>query len=92
MNQKVEDSSYRVASIDSPDTQPLSSAQTQLAYAPPDRLLFVRDQTLVTQTFDPKAMKTLGDPTPLAERIGTDSGGLATFSISREGTLAYRTG
>ena len=92
MNQKSEDSSYRVASIDSSDTQPLASAQTQLAYAPPDRLLFVRDQTLVTQTFDPKAMKTLGDPTPLAERIGTDSVGLATFSISREGTLAYRTG
>jgi len=92
MSQKIEDSSYRVASIDSPDTQPLASAQTQLAYAPPDRLLFVRDQTLVTQSFDPKAMKTLGDPTPLAERIGTDSVGLATFSISREGTLAYRTG
>jgi Tol biopolymer transport system component len=92
MNQKIEDSSYRVASIDSSDTQPLASAQTQLAYAPPDRLLFVRDQTLVTQRLDPKAMKTLGDPTPLAERIGTDSVGLATFSISREGTLAYRTG
>src|SRR5262249_9372475 len=54
--------------------------------------LFVRDQTLVTQQFDPKAMKTIGDPAPLAERIGTDSVGLATFSISREGTLAYRTG
>ena len=37
-------------------------------------------------------MKTIGDPAPLAERIGTDSVGLATFSISREGTLAYRTG
>ena len=92
MNQKIEDSNYRVASIDSSDTQSLAAAQTQLAYAPPDRLLFVRDQTLVTQKFDPRAMKTLGDPTPLAERIGTDSVGLATFSISREGTLAYRTG
>ncbi len=92
MSQKIEDSSYRVGSIDSSETQTLASAQTQLAYAPPDRLLFVRDQTLVTQKFDPSAMKTLGDPTPLAERIGTDSVGLATFSISREGTLAYRTG
>ena len=92
MGQKTEDSSYRVASIDSSDTQTLAPAQTQLAYSPPDRLLFVRDQTLVTQTFDLKAMKTLGDPTPLAERIGTDGVGLATFSISREGTLAYRTG
>jgi eukaryotic-like serine/threonine-protein kinase len=92
MNSKIEDSSYRVGLLDSTDTQLLASAQTQLAYAPPDRLLFVRDQTLVTQQFDPKAMKTIGDPAPLAERIGTDSVGLATFSISREGTLAYRTG
>ena len=92
MNQKPEDTAYRVGALDSADTQPLASAQTQLAYAPPDRLLFVRDQTLVAQRFDEKAMKTTGDPVPLAERIGTDSVGLATFSISREGTLAYRTG
>jgi Tol biopolymer transport system component len=92
MNAKIEDSNYRIGLLDSTETQSLASAQTQLAYAPPDRLLFVRDQTLVTQAFDPRAMKTVGDPTPLAERIGTDSVGLATFSISREGTLAYRTG
>ena len=92
MNAKIEDSTYRIGVLDSVETQSLAPAQTQLAYAPPDRLLFVRDQTLVTQQFDPKTMKTVGDPTPLAERIGTDSVGLATFSISREGTLAYRTG
>jgi Tol biopolymer transport system component len=92
MTAKIEDSTYRIGLLDSTETQSLAPAQTQLAYAPPDRLLFVRDQTLVTQQFDPKTMKTVGDPTPLAERIGTDSVGLATFSISREGTLAYRTG
>lgn len=92
MNQKPEETTYRIGNLDSTETQALASAQTQLAYAPPDRLLFVRDQTLVAQPFDPKAMKTVGDPVPLAERIGTDSVGLATFSISREGTLAYRTG
>jgi Tol biopolymer transport system component len=63
-----------------------------LAYAPPGYLLFVKDRTLVAQRFDAKAMKTRGEPVPLAEQIGTDAVGLARFSVSRDGVLAYRTG
>ncbi len=63
-----------------------------LTYAPPGYLLFVRDRTLVAQPFDAKAMKTTGEPVPLAEQIGTDAVGLARFSVSRDGVLAYRTG
>ena len=90
--QKPEDNAYRVGSLDSTDTKPLAPAQTLVTYAPPGHLLFVRDKTLVAQPFDPKAIKILGEPFPLAEHIGTDSVGLATFSVSRDGTLAYRTG
>jgi Tol biopolymer transport system component len=63
-----------------------------LAYAPQGYLLFVRDKTLVAQPFDAKALKTTGEPVPLAEQIGTDAVGLARFSVSRDGVLAYRTG
>ena len=83
---------YRVGTLDSDERIDIAASQTQVAYAPPGRLLFVRDGTLVAQPFDPEAMKTTGDPVPLAERIGTDNIGLARFSISREGTLVYRTG
>ena len=48
--------------------------------------------TLVAQPFDAKTLKTTGEPIPLAEQVGTDTVGLARFSVSREGTLAYRTG
>jgi hypothetical protein len=89
---KQEDSAYRVGSLDSTDSKPLAPAQTLVTFAPPGYLLFVRDKTLVAQPFDPKAVKTKGEPIPLAEHIGTDNVGLATFSVSREGTLAYRTG
>jgi eukaryotic-like serine/threonine-protein kinase len=89
---KPEESAYRVGSIDSTDSKPFAPAQTLITYAPPGFLLFVRDKTLVAQRFDPKAVKTKGEPVPLAEHIGTDSVGLATFSVSRDGTLAYRTG
>ncbi len=89
---KPEDSTYRVGSLDSPDSKPFAPAQTLVTYSPPGYLLFVRDKTLVAQPFDSKAVKTKGEPIPLAEHIGTDNVGLATFSVSREGTLAYRTG
>ncbi len=89
---KPEDSTYRVGTIDSAESKPLAPAQTLVTYAPPGYLLFVRDKTLVAQPFDASAFKTKGEPIPLAEHIGTDSVGLATFSVSRDGMLAYRTG
>jgi eukaryotic-like serine/threonine-protein kinase len=92
INQKPEDSGYRIASLDSAETKPFAPAQTMLAYAPQGYLLFVRDKTLVAQPFDAKAIKTTGEPVPLAEQIGTDAVGLARFSVSRDGVLAYRTG
>jgi hypothetical protein len=92
INQKAEDSAYRIGSLDSAETKPFAPAQTMLAYAPPGYLLFAKDRTLMAQPFDPKALKTTGEPVPLAEQIGTDFVGLARFSVSRDGVLAYRTG
>jgi len=90
--QKADDNAYRIGSLDSNETTLLAPAQTLVTYAPPGYLLFVRDKTLVAQPFDAKALKTTGEPVPLAEHIGTDSVGLARFSVSRDGTLVYRTG
>ena len=90
--EKPEDSVYWIASIDSPDKTKLAPAQTLVEYAPPGFLLFVRDRTLVAQPFDASARKITGEPVPLAEKIGTDNVGLARFSVSNNGVLAYRTG
>ena len=90
--QKPEDNAYRIGSLDSKETKAVASAQTLVTFAPPGYLLFVRDKTLVAQPFDANAGKTTGEPIPLAEHIGTNSVGLARFSVSRNGTLAYRTG
>ena len=92
IGQKPEDSTYRIGLLDSAESKQLAPAQTLITYAPPGYLLFVRDKTLVAQRFDAKTMKTTGEPVPLAERVGTNSVGLARFSVSRDGTLAYRTG
>jgi Tol biopolymer transport system component len=90
--QKAEDNAYRIGSLDSTESKALAPAQTLVTYAPPGYLLFVREKTLVAQPFDARALKTTGEPIPLAEHIGTNSQGLARFSVSRDGTLAYRTG
>jgi hypothetical protein len=90
--QKPEDHMYRIGSLDSKESRALAPAQSLVTYAPPGHLLFVRENTLVAQPFDAKAMKTTGEPVPLAEHIGTISTGLAKFSVSRNGVLAYRTG
>ncbi len=90
--QKPEDNMYRIGSLDSKESKPVVSAQTLITYAPPGYLLFVRDKTLVAQRFDLKSLKTSGEPAPVAEKIGTDAVGLARFSVSRNGVLAYRSG
>jgi Tol biopolymer transport system component len=90
--QKPEDNAYRIGSLDSTESKALAPAQTLVSYAPPGYLLFVRDKTLVAQPFDAKALKTTGEPIPLAEHVGTDAVGLARFSVAGDGTLVYRTG
>ena len=90
--EKPEDNAYWIGSLDSDKRTMLSPAQTLVTYAPPGYLLFARDKTLVAQPFDAKGMKTTGEPVPLAEKVGTDNVGLALFSVSRNGVLAYRTG
>ncbi|MEP6995567.1 MAG: protein kinase, partial [Acidobacteriota bacterium] len=90
--EKPEDSAYWIGSIDSSEKKMLSPAQTLVQYAPPGYLLFVRDRTLVAQPFDASSLKIKGEAVPLAEKIGTDNVGLARFSVSNNGVLAYRTG
>ncbi len=90
--EKQEDSAYWIGSIDSKEKKMLAPAQTLVQYAPPGYLLFVRDRTLVAQPFDASALKITGEAVPLAEKIGTDNVGLARFSVSNDGVLAYRTG
>jgi len=66
--------------------------QSRVEYAPPGYLLYVRENTLVAQPFDAESGEITGEPVPLAEDLGIDSVGLAHFSASDDGVLAYRGG
>ena len=55
------------------------------------RLLFLREGTLLAQAFDERRLQPLGDPIPVAERVGSlFLSGL--FSVSPSGVLAYSAG
>jgi serine/threonine protein kinase len=57
-------------------------------YVPPGYLLFVRQGTLLAQPFVPAKLEFRGEPSPIAEQVG--SGFAPAFSVSENGTLAYR--
>lgn len=76
-------------SLDSEESTRLVGAYSSVAYLPP-YLLYVRGQTLMAQPFDPARLALLGEPFPVAERVGSfTSLGKAQFSVSENGVLAY---
>jgi serine/threonine protein kinase/Tol biopolymer transport system component len=72
---------------------------TNALYAPPadgkgtGHLLFRREETLMAQPFELKSLKAAGDMFPVAERVPTSiNAGFGAYSVSENGTLAYRSG
>src|SRR5262249_17976029 len=61
----------------------------RVEYAPQGYLVFPRENTLLAQEFDPRGLRTTGDPVPVGENValGFASG---DFSVSASGVLAYR--
>jgi eukaryotic-like serine/threonine-protein kinase len=87
-----EDNTLMVRAAEGAESRPLMKTTSQVVYAPPGYLLFVRDRTLVAQPFDPRALEIRGEPIPLGEGLGLDNVGLASISASANGVLAYRPG
>jgi Tol biopolymer transport system component len=78
------------------DRKRLLAAASQAMYVPslgsvPGYLLFMRDGTLIAQTFDPARLELTGEPVTVAEQLGfyRDYG---FFSASANGLLVYRIG
>jgi Tol biopolymer transport system component len=86
------DQTLMVGSLDSADVKTLFKTTSRVVYAAPGYLLFVRENTLVAQPFDLKKLATTGEAVPVGEGLGVDSVGLASFSVSTTGVLAYRAG
>jgi Tol biopolymer transport system component len=82
-----------LGSTDSSSSALLMQVNSRVEYAAPGYLLFVRDRTLLAQHFDERAAVLQGDAFPVAERLQYFPPlGLAPFSASSTGVLAYQTG
>jgi len=90
--------------LDRQGTEPLLATPFQAEFAPfaprgsRGHLLFVRDAALLAQPFDAADGKLSGEPAPVVnsvsngETIGGPILGIAAFSVSENGVLAYRSG
>jgi Tol biopolymer transport system component/aminoglycoside phosphotransferase (APT) family kinase protein len=89
----AEEDRIMVASTGEPSAgDPVIAASSNVVIAS-DRLLFVRERTLLAQPFDSKSAAVSGDAVPIAEDVLYLGGArLGVFSASQDGLLAYQTG
>ncbi|MCI0607297.1 protein kinase [bacterium] len=74
------------------DRKLILHARSNAVYAS-SHLIYVRDNNLVAQRFDPDKLETTGDPFTLAEGVSYSLGMFrGTFSASTTGILAYASG
>jgi Tol biopolymer transport system component len=79
-----------IASLDGKEIkQILPGPVGRVVYAS-DRLLYVREKTLMAQPFDIKKFETTGEPVAMIDGIGFD-GSFYSFWPSNNGTLSYST-
>jgi eukaryotic-like serine/threonine-protein kinase len=80
-----------VGSIDEKDGPPrlLMESGSSVKYAD-GYLVFLRENTLVAQPFDPDRLMLTGEPRPIADRVELSGVSSATFSFSNTGALIYQ--
>jgi Tol biopolymer transport system component len=79
-----------VASLDRPEPQRLIEDGGSATYAA-GHLVFLRENTLYAQPFDPKRRTLSGNPFPVAERVQVNTGsGAGAFAVSHSGVLVYQ--
>jgi serine/threonine protein kinase/Tol biopolymer transport system component len=80
-------------SLDGGEPRRLVASDTAGAWAPPDRLLFVRQGVLVATPFATETGEITGEPITVADPVGVDAGIYhGGFSVSADGRVAYRAG
>jgi Tol biopolymer transport system component len=86
-----------VASLQNPSGRRLLPEPSTPLFAPDEfgssrgRLLFVRDQTLMAQPFDPVSLALSGEPVEVAAHVTTTGNNQIAASVADDGTVMYLT-
>ena len=87
----VDSSQVAVASLETGEHNILI-AGSGARFSPTGHLLFVQGGSLLAAPFDLDALEVTGAPVPMLDGVQVGLGGLASFSVSAEGSLAYLRG
>ncbi len=87
-----EEDKVMIRLLGSDEGRVLMTSDSRVQFVEPGYLMYVLNGMLVAHPFDADAGVLSGDPLPLADNVGVSAVGLADFSASHEGTLAYRGG
>jgi Tol biopolymer transport system component len=87
----LEETDLQLGSLDSHDVKTIIHDASSAVFVPPKWLLFARNGDLMFQRFDPKALRTEGEPTPLpwGPVSHWPPKRLSVFTASNTGTLAF---
>jgi Tol biopolymer transport system component len=87
------DNVLRIGSLDSQETVEIGHASSNAVYSS-GYLLFLREDTLMAQPFDPDKRTVQGEAVPVAERVSSilTGGRKGVFTVSSSELLAYQTG
>ncbi len=78
-----------LSSLSTRERKPILNSFANAMYSSPGYLLFVKEQSLLAQRFDPRDGKVTGDPVAIAQNVGyVPLTGQAAYSISQNGVLA----
>lgn len=78
-----------VGSVDGKTNKRLLPGISNVAYAA-GHILFMRENSLMAQSFDPDALELKGDPFPIAESVDFSTRySIASFTVSQTGELVY---
>ena len=82
-----------IGSIDGKERVRLVEADTSAVYAV-GRLFFLRGTTLLAQDFDARSLRLSGEPAAVLDAVWRNpaTDGMTAFSVSPDGTIAYRAG
>jgi Tol biopolymer transport system component len=89
---RTEPSALYVGTIDSSARKRIVESDAMARFMPPNQLLSVRGETLVTQTFDVDRLVLKGDPRVVLDSIARTAQGRLGLSVSTIGTLVYVAG
>ena len=90
-SRRSDDSGVYVGSLSSFERTRILGAGIKAVFALPDRILFMREDTLMAQRLDLDRLALADDPVPIADPVGANvQNSAAGFTVSETGVLAYR--